>query len=50
MERFYRDACCLALMDGDPDLARLNAAFDFDARGWFLGVSLAEVSGAAATS
>ncbi len=32
------------------DLARLNAAFDFDARGWFLGVFLAEVSGAAATS
>jgi acyl-CoA dehydrogenase len=26
LERFYRDACCIALMDGDPDLARLNAA------------------------
>lgn len=26
LERFYRDASCLALMDGDPDLARLNAA------------------------
>jgi alkylation response protein AidB-like acyl-CoA dehydrogenase len=26
MERYYRDACCLALMDGDPDLARLNVA------------------------
>jgi alkylation response protein AidB-like acyl-CoA dehydrogenase len=26
MERFYRDACCLALMDGDPDLARMTVA------------------------
>ncbi len=26
LERYYRDACCIALLDGDPDLARLNTA------------------------